>query len=88
MTTWAGFGEGTFHDPDRYVREGRAEQPRGHDIGPIGAEIDSFLVEGMFYLRYLGETYLSHMTAETAAALELTDALEVTEALKIMYPDA
>lgn len=23
MTTWPGFGEGTFHDPDRYVREGR-----------------------------------------------------------------
>lgn len=23
MTTWPGFGDGTFHDPDRYVREGR-----------------------------------------------------------------
>ena len=29
MTTWAGFGEGTFHDPDRYVREGlEKDDPR------------------------------------------------------------
>lgn len=56
MTTWPGFGYGTFHDPDRYVREGLEGQPQGHDIGPIGTEIDSFLGVNTFYLRYRGDT--------------------------------
>lgn len=34
MTTWPGFGEGTFHDPDRYVREGREKDDPFRPVQP------------------------------------------------------
>ena len=42
MTTWPGFGDGTFHDPDRYVREGRQKDDVKPVISPGNRYIDTF----------------------------------------------
>ena len=90
MTTWPGFGDGTFHDPDRYVREGLAEPTLDELRSEISNTVQKLILEA-FRVNLCPVCHLAicngHPHYTSPHWLPDQDAPEVTEAMKIMYPE-